>query len=712
MDNNNFYDINAPVPVSNYVFDINSQNNYEHQNNKQNSDINNNNNNNFNLNQLNNKNSDINNNKYDENDFLKFKDWDYFNDNNIFLFENKIEKIIQNINQIELKNLQKSISEANFNYVFQYPDNVQTISPISGVGNLVESTFAFDSSFKEDMVYHLIELEKYIYKWRSIDADGNCFYRGVIFSFLENTILNNNILLLKEIFILFDEKITINNPIFKRYNIDNYLMNLNISLVKQILYTIFYYLDKDNIKDAYLIFIKTFLYCSEFDYGMIFFLRYLIFEYILINQNKVYSKNFQIKLGNLLPDQYISDNDFKFKQFFQEQIMKMGIYAEKIVVYIIPYVLKCNLNIYLYNFDKNDKVILKSFNCPINGRFTIELFYREKHYDITYHYKYYSIYENYFKLYEFLNQKLKVIDTQFLEQVKKQSDLINNNENKVENKSFPCPNCHKISKGIDKRVDLCEKCFIIEVKNNLLIGYIQFLNIYTVPFNKIHQSLNKTFEQIFSSQVCKIKNIEYNGKELLTLINKTFYNLLQEIKVKICVQCQNEMKDKKGIFKLPCGCCLCSHDCYYTYFNNLMVNEVNIIKKNPQLDLPIFSACYCGSKYKIKDYLLLLEEFQRYNVQNYINAIIEVINNNCLKYCYLCLKRLFTKINSFCVFIKDENICNKLKVNKIIHICCHECIQKYQIDKKVYCNLCEKEQIILSIIPFESKDNYLNNNNQ
>ena len=197
MDNNNFYDINAPVPVSNYVFDINSRNNYEHQNNKQNSDINNNNNNNFNLNQLNNKNSDINNNKYDENDFLKFKDWDYFNDNNIFLFENKIEKIIQNINQIELKNLQKSISEANFNYVFQYPDNVQTISPISGVGNLVESTFAFDSSFKEDMVYHLIELEKYIYKWRSIDADGNCFYRGVIFSFLENTILNNNILLFR-----------------------------------------------------------------------------------------------------------------------------------------------------------------------------------------------------------------------------------------------------------------------------------------------------------------------------------------------------------------------------------------------------------------------------------------------------------------------------------------------------------------------------------
>ena len=708
MDNNNYYDINALIPENNYVFDINNQNNYQNQNNNPKIE---NNNNNITLKPQNN-NSDINNNKYNENDFLIFKDWEYFNDNNIFLFESKIDNIIKKINTNELTNLQKSISEANFNYVFQYPDNIQTISPISGVGNLVESTFAFDSSFKEDMAFHLIELEKYIYKWRSIDPDGNCFYRAVIFSFLENTILNNNILLLKEIFILFDEKISNKNPIFKKYNIENYLVNLNISLIKQILYTISFYLDKDNIKEAYLIFLKTFLYCSEFDYGMIFFIRYLIFEYIEKNKNKVYSKDFQIKLGNLLPDQYITDNNFKFNQFFQEQIMRMGIYAEKIVVYLIPFILKCNLNIYLYNFDKNDKVILKSFNCPINGRFTIELFFREKHYDITYNYKYYSLYEKYFKLYEFLNQKLSVIDPQFIEKVKNISNLVNNNDNKVENKSFPCPNCHKISKGIDKRVDLCEKCFIIEVKNNLLISYIQFLNIYTVPFNKIHQGLNKTFEQIFSSHICKIKNIEYNGKELLTLINKTFSNLLEEIKFKICVQCQNEMKDKKGIFTLPCGCCLCSHDCYYTFFNNLMVNEVNIIKKNPQLDLPIFSACYCGYKYKIKDYLLLLEEFQRYNVQNYCNAIIEVINNNFLKYCYLCLKRIFAHLNTFCILVKDENICNKLKVNNIIHICCNECFQKYQMNKQVYCKLCEKEQILLSVSPFESKENFLNKNYQ
>ena len=83
-----------------------------------------------------------------------------------------------------------------------------------------------------------------------------------------------------------------------------------------------------------------------------------------------------------------------------------------------------------------------------------------------------------------------------------------------------------------------------------------------------------------------------------------------------------------------------------------------------------------------------------------------------MKYCYLCLKRIFAHLNTFCILVKDENICNKLKVNNIIHICCNECFQKYQMNKQVYCKLCEKEQILLSVSPFESKENFLNKNYQ
>ena len=117
MDSNNFYDINAPNPFSNYVFDINGDGNYyDNQNNNQipskeiinKNNILNINNNDNNFLQQNNNNLNINNNKYKEDDFLKFQDWEYLNDNNIFLVEKKIETIIKNINQNELKNLQKS----------------------------------------------------------------------------------------------------------------------------------------------------------------------------------------------------------------------------------------------------------------------------------------------------------------------------------------------------------------------------------------------------------------------------------------------------------------------------------------------------------------------------------------------------------------------------------------------------------------------------
>ena len=698
---NHFIDINAPNQLMNNLIDINAIhddfqdmniNNFSINENKSNQD------NKYNLFSNDNKYNLNQNSKIEKKDYLQIKDWDYLDDNNIFIFEEKINKIIKNININELKNLQKSISEATFEYVYQNPDNAETIGPISSVGNLVEFSYAYDSTFKEDMIYHFIELEKYIFKWRNIDVDGNCFYRAVIFSFLENIILTNNILLLKEFIVIFNEKISFENPIFSNNTFINcYYDSLNIPLIMQILYTILHYLDKENgIKYAYRVLLKTFLYCKPFDYGMVFFLRYLIFEFINDNNNKFYSENFPIKLGCLLPDQYIiNENNFNFNKFYIEHVMKMGIYAEKIIIYLVPYVLKCNLNILLYNFDKNDKVIIKSFNCPINDKFTIELFFRATHYDIIYNSQYYSLFKQYLMIYQYQDEKFKVIDNDYLQSVKKGKLLNNNNNNDL---TFTCINCRKISKIVYKNLFLCQKCLLLEVKNILLMNYIQFLVMYTIPFNKIHQNLNKTFEQTFSSQICKIKNIEFKGNDLINLVNQNFSDLLQEIKLKICVQCQNEMKDKKGVFTLPCGCNLCSHNCYYTYFNNLMVNEVNIIKKNPELELPIFSSCYCGIKFTINNYLFLLNEFSRFNVDNFVLGIIEVIKNNFLKFCCFCLKKTQNDKNSFIVSIKDDYICNLLNVLNIKHICCNECIKNYQDNQKFFCKLCEREQIQLSLV--------------
>ena len=125
---NHFIDINAPNQLMNNLIDINAIhddfqdmniNNFYINENKSNQD------NKYNLFSNDNKYNLNQNSKIEKKDYLQIKDWDYLDDNNIFIFEEKINKIIKNININELKNLQKSISEATFEYVYQNPDNAE-----------------------------------------------------------------------------------------------------------------------------------------------------------------------------------------------------------------------------------------------------------------------------------------------------------------------------------------------------------------------------------------------------------------------------------------------------------------------------------------------------------------------------------------------------------------------------------------------------------
>ena len=50
---------------------------------------------------------------------------------------------------------------------------------------------------------------------------------------------------------------------------------------------------------------------------MIFYLLYLIYEYIEKNKEKLYSKDFPVLLRNLLPSQYETENKkFLYKEYY------------------------------------------------------------------------------------------------------------------------------------------------------------------------------------------------------------------------------------------------------------------------------------------------------------------------------------------------------------------------------------------------------------
>ena len=144
---------------------------------------------------------------------------------------------------------------------------------------MVESNFAYDKSYKEEISKHILLLNDYIYRWRNINGDGNGFYRAIIFSFLENIILTDNIMLMKEIIILFDEKINVNNPnVISRPYIKKYINNIDKNLIFQILFLIYKAMENPiSIGNPYEILIKSFNFCLPLDKGMIYFFRILMY---------------------------------------------------------------------------------------------------------------------------------------------------------------------------------------------------------------------------------------------------------------------------------------------------------------------------------------------------------------------------------------------------------------------------------------------------
>jgi hypothetical protein len=187
--------------------------------------------------------------------------------------------------------------------------NNTNIGPVSTLEYMVESTFGFDRNLKQNIIEHIISLEKYIFRWRSILGDGNCYFRAVIFAYLENLIFEKNVTMIKNIMIEVNAKFseTYSNTRILPHNIKTELTSMNTMLIIKILYLICEVLDNnesDSVMKAYEILLKCFNYCAIFDLGMITYFRYMMYEYIKKNGYMLYSKDFSVKIGNLLPSEY------------------------------------------------------------------------------------------------------------------------------------------------------------------------------------------------------------------------------------------------------------------------------------------------------------------------------------------------------------------------------------------------------------------------
>lgn len=520
--------------------------------------------------------------------YLKIEDYDFLTYSAfVFQIEDSFDMICNKLDSMNIGKLKKQLDEVqlsqytNQSFCGMLTQGKPNIFTLSSIPNMVESTYVYSENLRCQMAEEICYMQKIAFRWRSVGGDGNCFYRSVMFSYLENLIFQKDIQMIKKMIVDIEEKFNLRYYNTARLNnkTKTTFGQLNILLVLSILKIIYDSLDSINYKDkndekkkikyAYEILIKSFNSCRQFDTVMIMYLRYILYEYILENKTKCFSEEFSVLLGNLLPMQYETDQgEFLFDKFFEEELLKLYTYAEKLAIYLTPYVLKLDLRVIFYDFGKDCTIQTKDFKSGLNDKPILMVLYRKSHYDIAYTKEYVLKNKDYMELF-LSNEKLNVVDNNLIDYyrehignvdfeksmifTKRKLDISNNttvtSENiniNIENITLPCKCILALSDSYFtesySKTQLPQECKKCGHKNSLL-DQISIFNSVT--------SFNDKKDEFLSSLLFKFKTTcMYCVKPIST--DKTFYEktfknpeVSQFINQKyfthpVCIECKKE----------------------------------------------------------------------------------------------------------------------------------------------------------------------------
>ena len=661
--------------------------------------------------------------------YLKCYKWEYDNDDQTLIIENKIEQIFQNLNKKKIKELEEDIKKINLEEIFDknlsIKENEFNIGTLNSLDDLIEDIYHLKPFEEENKNSDKTSLIQYIFKYRKIKKDGNDFYRGVIFFFLENIILKNNKMFMKEFLIIFNEKISENNPKIKdKQYIKAIIKKINKEEIMVMLYIIIRGMEKTEIHDKfrelsdYKTLLKIFLKSETFNYGIIFFTRYLIYEYISENENKHISKEENDEIRQLL--QKGEQNFYISFEEYYKKLMTMDETNAIIDYYMIPYIFKCNLNIIKYDSLNEEKPIKKKlYNCGRAVDLDINLFLRDGHHDIYYE-KYY--YERYYILLDIIimekndnaNQRKYIRHNTFQENnldksqkpklEKRISDVsrltmkdkttsfnnVINNEKNLGN----CSECKNEYYRSEKDLfGLCKNCLKMELKNKILAAYYEFLKKgYTKNYE---EKLNNFLKQI---KIC----ISNQNIYLNTAIHNSGFNfkdLFSDIRANMCLYCGNNMFDNNYILNLPCGCKICKQKCLEEYMK--IIEEKNKIvlldTKDEFTCVRPLKECPCGFRYDIKAFITLINYMREKGEKGFKKIYEEQVKNNWKWTCMICREYFHKNREYFRLFLSDDTIDKKL-LNKyeLKHLICKTCFDENitKNNNKINCKFCKSKHII------------------
>ena len=422
-----------------------------------------------------------------------------------------------------------------FKYSVDSPKSTLTIGALFPLERLIECAFNNNAELIEEMNAKNDLYKEYIFNYRTIKGDGNCYYRAVMFRYFEIIIINKEVSLLQNI--ISDMSNTFNSEeIMSRKEIKmNTVFKAELPL--KIMIIILDSIQKNNIELAHFIFVKSLLICPIFDFGLIFYFRYIMYSYIKENEEKLYLQSFPIKIGNLLPSKYeTEEGEFLFDSFYQNYLLKMFMDAEKIIVYLTPFVLGMNLDIIIFG---DESEIVKKINYEGKPKYSFEekifLMNRKNHYELIYTQKDNIKYEELFEKYinnDFLKVSLILLDLR-----KKHNMLTNKNAQSHANKNnVNINNLINANIGHDKNEELD----------------ISKKNVLSIRKKKIKKKIKKKSLDKDTPQEEEDPGVINNSEKLKIKIGRgsvpTSGNVME--KVKIYENMNNSINNKKNMKKL------------------------------------------------------------------------------------------------------------------------------------------------------------------
>ena len=131
----------------------------------------------------------------------------------------------------------------------------------------MQSNFKFKIESSNDIISHQEQLRQYVYRWRGVSGDGNCFYRAVIFGYIENIIISRRSDLMAKLILDFNDmfemlrvKVTSRLIINQYAEVDpmigNYILNFIYTLMTD---------DFSDSTEAVEVAIKSFNFNKKFD---------------------------------------------------------------------------------------------------------------------------------------------------------------------------------------------------------------------------------------------------------------------------------------------------------------------------------------------------------------------------------------------------------------------------------------------------------------